>query len=76
MKNEYKEKEEIKTPTVTEVIVIVDALSIRNDEGKKVGIIRMGNTKITDTKEIDGVKWGKLFDGSGWINLDFTREVD
>lgn len=61
------------------VKITVAALNIRNNPGlagKIVGVIKdKGVYTIIDEKDINGVKWGKLKSGAGWISLKFTKRV-
>ena len=61
------------------VKITVAALNIRNNPGlagNVVGVIRdKGVYTIVDEKDINGVKWGKLKSGVGWISLKFTKRV-
>lgn len=61
------------------VKVTTGALNIRSGAGtanKVVGVIRdKGTYTIIDTKDVNGVKWGKLKSGAGWICLNFAKKV-
>lgn len=66
-----------KEKVVTKIVVIVDNLALRDaPNGNKIGIIPMGFNFIVDTKSAGGAEWGELEDGSGWINMNYTRKAD
>lgn len=70
-----------KDPDAFKVKVICDSLNIREAAGtnhKKVGAITdKGKYTIIATKKVDGVTWGKLKSGAGWISLhsDYVKRV-
>lgn len=70
-----------KDPDSFKVKVIDDCLNIREAAGikaKKVGAITdKGKYTIVKTKKVDGVTWGKLKSGAGWISLhsDYVKRV-
>lgn len=61
------------------VKVTCSALNIRADAGtfnKVVGVIRdRGTYTIVKTRTVNGIEWGKLKSGKGWICLDYTKKV-
>ncbi len=61
------------TVSAFKVKILDNELNIRTDAGinnKIVGVIKdNGVYTIVDTKEINGVLWGKLKSGVGWISL-------
>lgn len=70
-----------KKDTSFKVKIVDDALNIREGAGvdnKKVGTItNHGVYTIVKTKKVDGVLWGKLKSGAGWICLhkDYVERV-
>ena len=62
------------------VQVTADTLNIRksaSNTGTVVGFLKKGNifTIVAEQKDSRGVTWGKLGNGDGWINLNFTKKV-
>lgn len=61
------------------VRVTISALNIRSGAGtnnKVNDVIRnKGVYTIVDTKTVNGVEWGKLKSGAGWIALSYTERV-
>ena len=62
------------------VQVTADTLNIRksaSNTGTVVGFLKKGNifTIVAEQKDSRGVTWGKLENGDGWINLNFTKKV-
>lgn len=73
-----KEQPKPKTNNLFAVKVSIDNLTIRNGAGlsaKRVQTIKQGIYTITETKNVDGLEWGKLKSGLGWIALKFTQRV-
>ncbi len=70
-----------KDPDSFKVKVICNSLNIRDGAGadnKKVGAItNKGKYTIVKTKKVNGVLWGKLKSGAGWISLhsDYVKRV-
>lgn len=70
-----------KDPDSFKVKVICDTLNIRDGAGtdnKIVGKIKdKGKYTIVKTKKVNGVLWGKLKSGAGWISLhsDYVKRV-
>lgn len=61
------------------VKVTVDALNVRAGAGTnysvKTVIRDKGTYTIVETKKVDGVEWGKLKSGAGWICLSYTKRA-
>ena len=70
-----------KDPDSFKVKVICNSLNIRETagiDGKKVGAITdKGKYTIVKTKKVNGVQWGKLKSGAGWISLhsDYVKKA-
>ena len=72
---EKKAEKPIQKPT--KIIVTVDNLALRDaPNGSKIGIVPMGINFVTDVTTVDGAEWGELEDGSGYINMNWTRKAD
>lgn len=66
--------------TSYQVKVTADTLNIRKKPDKSsdvVGYLKKGNvfTIVDESTDSRGVKWGKLKNGDGWINLNYTKKV-
>lgn len=61
------------------VKVTVDALNVRAGAGTNYSVKRvirdMGTYTIVETKKVNGVEWGRLKSGAGWIALSYTKRV-
>lgn len=72
-----KKEEELSDGTFL-VRVSIDDLNIREGAGtsfNSVGFVPPGVYTIVQTKTINGVPWGKLKSGVGWICLNYAEKV-
>ncbi|MGM9537462.1 MAG: SH3 domain-containing protein [Candidatus Onthomonas sp.] len=78
----YTQKTTADAAVVTsyQVKVTADTLNIRKKPDKSsevVGYLKKGNvfTIVDESTDSRGVTWGKLKNGDGWINLNYTKKV-
>lgn len=61
------------------VKVTVDALNVRAGAGTNYSAKRVirdkGTYTIVETKTVNGIEWGRLKSGAGWIALSYTKRV-
>lgn len=79
-RNDVKEKMNGNTSTFEPFVVRVSItnLNIRKGAGTSynvVGVCPKGVYTITETKTVNGLEWGKLKSGLGWIALKYATKV-
>lgn len=72
-------EEEVKTPVKParpkKYTITVNNLALREGPGKTfeiIGVAEPGHTKITEIEN----GYGKLADGTGWVNMNYVRKAD
>lgn len=59
------------------VIITVDNLALRDEpNGNKIGIAPAGYTTVKQVIDSEDSQWGELADGTGYINMNWTRKAD
>ena len=73
---EVKEEPKKKEKKPTKIIVTINNLALRDaPNGNKIGIVSMGFNSVVDVVSVNGEEWGELEDGSGYINMNWTRKA-